>query len=248
LTADLVEVWLIRTDLPDRVVADLGTLLDTGEQARAAALASPVHRRRFIASHGAARVILGHRLAVPAWSLRWRYGPHGKPELAGNELEVSLSHSGDLTAFALTSRRRIGVDVQRVLSGLDVNRMAARYFPPAEARFVRAARMPALRADRFTRLWARKEARLKVTGGRLVPGMKQAVTGAGGANSGTALIRDLQVPPGFRGAVAAEDIASYRITCHWWPLNGHNSHRVQHSPLIAIRPNRDILREIQEPC
>jgi 4'-phosphopantetheinyl transferase len=217
-----VEVWLIQTDLPDPVLAGLETLLDDDERARACALLAPAHRRRFIASHGAVRVILGHRLGAPPASLRWRYGHNGKPELTGTPVHVSLSHSGGLTALALADRRRVGVDVQHIRAGLAAARMAARFYPPAEARFVMAGGGPAGQADRFTRLWARKEACLKVTGGRLMAGLQQVVLAgglAGGHPDGTPLIRDLRVPPGFRGAVAAESAKPYRITRRWWPDN-----------------------------
>jgi 4'-phosphopantetheinyl transferase len=221
-TGGTVEVWLIQTDLPDPVLAGLETLLDDDERTRARALLDPAHRRRFIASHGAVRVILGHRLGAPPGSLRWRYGPNGKPELPGTPVHVSLSHSGGLAALALADRRRVGVDVQHIRAGLAAARMATRFYPPAEARFVLAAGGPAGQADRFTRLWARKEACLKVAGGRLMPGLRQVVLAdalAGGDLDGTPLIRDLRVPPGFRGAVAAEGAAPYRITRHWWPDN-----------------------------
>ena len=38
MTGDVVEVWLIRTDLPGHVLADLLSLLDDGERERARAL------------------------------------------------------------------------------------------------------------------------------------------------------------------------------------------------------------------
>ncbi len=221
-TGGTVEVWLIQTDLPDPVVAGLEMLLDDDERARACALLDPVHRRRFIASHGVVRVIIGRRLGAPPVSLRWRHGPNGKPELAGTGPRISLSHSGGLAALALADRRRVGVDIQHIRAGLAAARMAARFYPPAEARFVMAGSGPARQAARFTRLWVRKEACLKVTGGRLMAGLQQVVLGAGmvgGHPDGTPLIRDLRVPPGFRGAVAAEGAAPYRVTRRWWPGN-----------------------------
>jgi 4'-phosphopantetheinyl transferase len=220
VTGGTVEVWLIQTDLPDPVVAGLETLLDDDERARARALLDPVRGRRFIACHGAVRVILGHRLGAPPESLRWGYGPNGKPELAGTQAHVSLSRSGGLAALAVAGRRRVGVDIQEIRPGLVATRMATRFYPPAEARFVMAGRGPAGQAGRFTQLWARKEAGLKVTDGRLMAGLQQVVLDAGpagGAACGTPLIRDLRTPPGFRGAVAAEGATPYRVTRRWWP-------------------------------
>ena len=191
MTGDVVEVWLIRTDLPGHVLADLLSLLDDGERERARALAYSDSRRRFIAAHGAFRVILGRHLGVPPASLRWHLGPHGKPELAMPGPRVSFSHSGDFAALATAPGRRVGVDIQQLLPRLDVTRMAARFYPRQEAEFVASAVVPARQVARFTRLWARKEAYVKVAGGRLLPGLEQVippsgvvVDGGGGSGGG----------------------------------------------------------------
>jgi 4'-phosphopantetheinyl transferase len=240
--ADTVEVWLIRTDLPDRVLAGLEPLLDDTERQRARALLEAAKRARFVAAHGAARLLIGAALGAPPVQLRWRYGPHGKPELTGpwTGAQVSLSHSGDLAALALTARRRVGVDLQRLLSGVDVAGMARRFYPPADAQFVLAGGDPADRASRFTRLWTRKEACVKVGGGRLVPGLRLPVCGPGqagpdqagpdqigpgqlvaagpaGSLPGPLLVRDVPMPAGYYAAVALEGPLPYRVTRHWWP-------------------------------
>ncbi|MFD0746823.1 4'-phosphopantetheinyl transferase family protein [Phytohabitans flavus] len=107
---DEVHVWLVRSPLPALVLARLAGLLDERERARAGAL-DPVRRRRFVAAHGAARLLVGARVGVAPQLVRWTFGPHGKPEVDG--VRVSLSHSGDLAAVALTPARAVGVDVQR---------------------------------------------------------------------------------------------------------------------------------------
>ena len=105
MTGDAADVWLIRTDLPDEVLAGLETLLDEAERQRAGALLAASHRRRYVAAHGAARVIIGSHLGAPPAQLRWRRGPHGKPELAGpwTGVQVSLSHSGGLAALSASA-------------------------------------------------------------------------------------------------------------------------------------------------
>jgi 4'-phosphopantetheinyl transferase len=227
VTGDAADVWLIRTDLPDEVLAGLETLLDEAERQRAGALLAASHRRRYVAAHGAARVIIGSHLGAPPAQLRWRRGPHGKPELAGpwTGVQVSLSHSGGLAALALTSRRRVGVDVQRRPAGVDVTRVSQRFYPPAEARFVMAASGPAGQVSRFTRLWTRKEACVKVTGGRLLPGLRLPARGSGqliihdpgGPLPGPYLVRDVPAPRGFYAAVAMEGTLPYRVIRHSWP-------------------------------
>jgi 4'-phosphopantetheinyl transferase len=222
VTADAVRVWLIGTDLPDAVLGEFEALLDDDERERAGSLLYPDRRRRFIASHGAVRVILGRHLGVPPGSLRWRRGPHGKPELAGPGPfpQVSLSKSGALAALAVAGNRRVGVDIQQLLADLDVTRMARRFYPPDEARFVTSAEGTARQVDRFTRLWVRKEACVKVSGGRLLPGLALTVLGTGGqyadlaqTPAGPYLVRELRVPRGFRAAVAAEGMRPFSITC-----------------------------------
>jgi 4'-phosphopantetheinyl transferase len=222
MAGDVVEVWLIRTDLPERVLACLLPLLDEGERARADAVIYPASRRQFIAAHGAFRVILGRGLGVPPASLRWQLGPHGKPELAGPGPRVSFSHSGDFAALATATGRRVGVDIQQLLPRLDVTRMAARFYPPQEAEFVAAAPGRARQVARYTRLWARKEACVKVAGGRLLPGLEQVIPptgvvagGAGGASVGPCLVRDVRAPRGYRAAVAAEGTDAYDVIRRW---------------------------------
>jgi 4'-phosphopantetheinyl transferase len=233
VTSDHVDIWLIRSDVPARVLGDLAMVLDDTERGRAEALITALHRRRFTVAHGAARLIIGDRLGVPPGQIRWRHGPHGKPEIAAAagltgaraDVHISLSHSGDLAALAVTGRRRVGVDLQQFPAGGYAARMAERYYPPAEARFVTAGG-PAVQVSRFVTLWTRKESCVKVTGGRLMQGMKLPVHTAGrrvivcdpgGALPGPYRVRDVPVPPGFHAAVALEGAEPYRVTRHVWP-------------------------------
>jgi 4'-phosphopantetheinyl transferase len=239
VTSCLVDIWLIWSDVPTSVITGLAAVLDDTERTRADALTVALHRRRFTVAHGAARLIIGRSLGVPPEQIRWHHGPHGKPEVAGTPdpaqpadlsgtwagLHVSLSHSGDLAMLAVTRRRRVGVDVQQFPAGGYAARVAERFFPPAEARFVAGAG-PAGQVSRFVGLWARKEACVKVTGGRLMQGMKLPVSGAGGrlvvrdpggALPGPYLVQDVPVPPGFRAAVALEGARPYRVSRHSWP-------------------------------
>jgi 4'-phosphopantetheinyl transferase len=227
MTSDIIEVWLIGTDLTDPVLDELEALLDDEERERAGSLLYAARRRQYIASHGAVRLILGRRLGLPPGSLRWRRGPHGKPEItgAGPAPEVSMSKSGSLAALAVTENRRVGVDIQRLLADLDVTRMARRFYPPREARFVTSAPGTTRQVDRFTRLWVRKEACVKVTGGRLLPGLRLEVAGTSengtevvSTQAGPHLVRDLRMPPGYRAALAAEGTRPFSITRHWMNL------------------------------
>lgn len=194
----LITIWTFRTDLPEQVIARLDELLDDQERARAGELVFPESRRRFTGSHGGIRVLLGRYLGQDPRALRWRYGPHGKPSLDPPLVEVSISHCEDVTLLAACRERGVGVDVERLPDGLDAQRMARRFYPALEARFVTEGAGPDVQADRFTRLWVRKEACLKVAGGRLVPGLAQEM------RTSPHWVRDIGAPSGFRAAVAAQ--------------------------------------------
>ena len=217
-----VEVWLIRTDLPEPVVEDLAGALDDAERNRAATFTDPSERRRFTAAHAAARFIAAERVGVPPSALCWGRGPDGKPHLVGtgSDLQTNLSHSEDVAALAITRGPAVGVDIQWLAPDLDPLRMSARFFRPAEARFVAAAEGLA-RLRRFVDLWTRKEACVKAWGGRLGPGLRLPVHGRvvrdpGGVIPGEFRLRGVPAPDGFRAAVALHADRPFTLAVHWW--------------------------------
>jgi 4'-phosphopantetheinyl transferase len=252
---DTVHVWLIRVDLPGAELGGLAGVLDPDEQRRAARLSLETHRRRFIAAHGVARVIIGHWLSVPAARIGWQRGPHGKPELTGTTgAQVNLSHSGDLALLAITDRRRCGVDLQQLPDATQALRLARRFFPAEETGAVAAATTDAERVRRFGLLWTRKEACLKVTGGRLMPGLRLPTLAApdadggvlvrdeGGTLPGPYLVRDLSAPEGCRAAVALEGVAPYRVVRHWWPPE--LDHDLDESDTMAVERCSTVMQAV----
>lgn len=231
MVPDRVEVWLIDTDAPPHVLAELEPLLDDRERDRADRMGPTRNRHRYIAAHGASRCILGARLDTPPATLRWRRGEHGKPELVGDcdGLRVNLSHSGRLAALAIARHRPVGVDVQELTPHLDAARMAARFFPEPEARAVAEA-TGAERLERFTRLWVRKEACVKAVGERLMRLIHLPVSGSdddpaegdllvrdpAGTVPQPLRVRDVPVPAGFHAAVALLGPTPYRLLVRRW--------------------------------
>jgi 4'-phosphopantetheinyl transferase len=253
MSADTVHVWLVDADLPEPVLAALADLLDDDERARAGGLGNEQSRRRFVAAHAAARLIVARRLGAPPEQLRWRRGRHGKPELAGRWTgpRISLSHSGPLVLVAVTDRRPVGVDIQELSGRLAAPRLAARYFPAPEARLVAGAGTPAGQVDRLARLWARKEACVKAAGGRLVQGLRLPVTGTGGLRAdpagrlvsdpagplpGPFRVMDVPAPSGFRAAVALIGAGGFRVARHRWqpPAGDEPAHAwLSERPVLA---------------
>ncbi|MER7767237.1 4'-phosphopantetheinyl transferase superfamily protein [Kitasatospora sp. NPDC096140] len=222
--ASEVECWLIDTGRPAAVVADLWQLLDADERARADGM-DPVLRDRFTVVRGAVRRLVGARLGRPPAEVRWRRGPNGKPEAAdAGGLRVSWSASGTLAVLALAEQRAVGVDVERLHEARTAERMAARWFPFEEERFVAEPVEPSERAARFTGLWCRREACVKAYGGRLTQSFGVSVVGTspvlvadpGGLGAGPARVCDVPVPGPFRAAVAAlGDPPLHVNSCVW---------------------------------
>jgi 4'-phosphopantetheinyl transferase len=220
---DLVRVWIVPVDVPPDVAAWCWRVLDDGERGRAAAFLRPRDRERFAIAHGALRILVGRELGARPGTLSWTAGRYGKPELAApwSGLHTSLSHSEDLVAVAISAGRPAGVDVQHLVPGLEAVGLSARFFPPDEARYVAAGRDASTRADRFTELWARKEAVVKAAAGRLWPNLGIAVRGRDVVGcvepAGAHRVADVAAPAGFRAAVALAGAAPFRAEAAGWP-------------------------------
>lgn len=83
--------------------------------------------------------------------------PHGKPAVKDGP-HVSVSHSGDLIAVAVTDLGPVGVDVEETTRHTDIDSMLRYVFSPAELESL------ADPAAHFYQAWTRKESILKATG------------------------------------------------------------------------------------
>lgn len=156
----------------------LSELLATDERARAERFVFELHRRRFSAARGLLREVLGALLGVAPASLRFQYGPHGKPRLAGSWLSFNVSHSGERALVAIARERELGVDIEAVRGDVEHEAIARRFFAPGEQRAL--ASLPEhARARAFFEVWTRKEAYVKLLGGGLAEGLQGFEVGLG---------------------------------------------------------------------
>ena len=98
------------------------------------------------------RILCSYLGGDPA-ALAFELGPHGKPALAGHDLQFSFSRSGDVALVAVSRGRPVGVDVERVKPGRADGSHRA---PPVRARPRPrrcAAAGPAERDAAFHRCW-----------------------------------------------------------------------------------------------
>ncbi|HZM76705.1 MAG TPA: 4'-phosphopantetheinyl transferase superfamily protein [Candidatus Limnocylindrales bacterium] len=121
--------------------------------------------------------------------------PHGKPAISAptGSLHVSVSHSGDLIAVALTELGPIGVDVEETKRHTDIESMLGYVFSPAE---LAALERP---STFFYQAWTRKESILKATGEGLHVRMSTLTVLPHAPDHN---VRDLTAPrPGYAAAV-----------------------------------------------
>jgi 4'-phosphopantetheinyl transferase len=188
-------------------------LLDEAERGRRAGYRLDADRDRFTAAAALLRLVASAHQGVAPAALRLdrtcaRCGaPHGKPRLPDSDAHVSISHSGERVAVALTDAAPIGVDIE-LLTERDVLGLAHSVVSPAE---------PIAEPRDFYTYWCRKEAVVKATGdGLRVPLVQVVVSPASAparliaypARSGEPVdpagcsLRDLPVEGGYAAAVA----------------------------------------------
>ena len=161
---ELGEVVLVGGHLevdPSRMQAMRATFSQREEE-RFRSFATDALRFRWGAARGTLREVLGRALGCAPAGVEFRYGPHGKPRLAGTDLRFNISHSGALAVIAL-ARVEVGVDAELPRARRS-DAIARRFYAPGEIERLFAEEDAVRRADGFFRLWTCKEAFLKVTG------------------------------------------------------------------------------------
>lgn len=166
LETDQVHIWCASLDQPLSSVIQLTELLSEDEQKRANRFVFDKDRQHFIVARANLRLILSHYLKTEAHQLRFRYGPQGKPHLAGvygDSLYFNISHSHGLALFAIARDRTLGVDLELVRTLDDMDSIAKRFFSEEEYAVYRT-----LSSDEkslgFFNCWTRKEAYIKAIG------------------------------------------------------------------------------------
>ena len=226
-----VHVWRAQLDESLARMRELLSTLAPDERDRAVRFHFTKDRNRFIIARGLLRSILGLYLNGEPGRLRFGYGPHGKPYLMGEHnqggLHFNLSHSHGLALFAVTREREVGVDIERVRSGISDEGIAERFFSPQEVARLRALPV-ALQAEAFFNCWTRKEAYIKARGEglshpldqfdvSLAPGEPAALlrTRIDAEETARWSLRELNPGPGFAAALAVKG-RGWRLKCWQW--------------------------------
>lgn len=210
----LIEVWALRVSGTMATDARLAEILSREERVRMERFRQEMDRARYAAAHAGLRVLLSQRLQMEPAAIRFERGAYGKPQLAteygGTAWRFNLSHSGELALIAL-SRAEVGVDVEAVnpAVGLDV---AETFCSADEMRQLEAMREEN-RTAALHRIWTAKEAVGKASGAGIASWMREIAVELKDAGEIAArrlqfpaepwFVRELEVPAGYVGAVAA---------------------------------------------
>jgi 4'-phosphopantetheinyl transferase len=179
LNADEVHVWAILLDVAEASLKRFAELLSAYERERAERFHFEHVRRRFIASHGALRQLVGRYLGIEPADVAFTSDDGGKPRIVCADksdktcnLHFNLSHSGGLALAAIASGVEVGVDVEQVRAVSNIERLARRYFHAEEADEVLAAEGDQ-RDLLFMRCWTAKEAVVKAYGSGIGAGLNR---------------------------------------------------------------------------
>jgi 4'-phosphopantetheinyl transferase len=220
----------MRTDVwwahPATATTGLLNLLDDIEQSRYDGYRRDVDKLRFLTGRALIRGVAAAELGVDPKDVAIDAScfdcgkPHGKPKVDG--LEVSISHSGDWVALALTDATPVGVDVEEVRDA-EVDGLAGIAFSPAELTVFEQVPAADKKAAFFT-YWSRKEAVVKATGkGMSVAMSKLTLSGhdepprvvssrADEVDIGGVHMVDLDAGSGYRACVAVFGTEEPKVT------------------------------------
>jgi len=162
---DSIHIWSIALHASVELERAFEETLSNHENLRRQGFANSTLRRRFTLSHGVLRVLLSRYLDTSPEQIVFGYGLAGKPFVENDRawIQFNASHSDDLAVYAFGSKRRLGVDIERIRSMPDLNGVAKLFFNKNECAEILSLE-EAERTEAFFRCWTRKEAYLKAVG------------------------------------------------------------------------------------
>lgn len=167
LTEKRIDVWRVMLNLDDFDMNVLKCILSQDEQNRANSFKFFQPRKLFILARVRLRQILSLYTGILPERMVFDYGPQGKPYLlnsGGNgNITFNLSHSGEISVYAFSLNRNIGIDLEKPDRKVDFESLAKRYFSSGEYETIMD--LPdGEKQKAFYRCWTRKEAYIKGKG------------------------------------------------------------------------------------
>lgn len=170
----MIDLYILSTaNLDDpRVHQEWKEKLPDGRWEKAVRLVSPKERKNS-AGAGWLMSYAFREKGIPLDKKYFSLGKHGKPEHA--LVHFNLSHSGEYAVCAM-AKKEVGCDIQKITAARE--KIMRRFFSPEEERYVWQGKEPGekepdTKAERFTRIWTRKESYVKRTGEGLTQDLRE---------------------------------------------------------------------------
>jgi len=187
-------------------------VLSADEKARAERFTQEKDQLHYQLGRGALRHCLARFLPYAATEITFRYNAQGKPYLDSHPVYFNVSHAKDQLLIAV-AKVPVGVDVEWVRPRLEGEKIAKRFFHPAE--YVELQALPSQqRQEGFYALWCAKEAFVKALGSGIAYGLDRFQIANAAVNPGLVwtadkhvfikewVIRPWCVEVGYTGAIA----------------------------------------------
>lgn len=158
----LVHVWSANIQKYALSLPDLERLLRDEERERASRFLRDEDRQRSIVARAALRRLLGLYLERSPQDIPIQVTTYGKPYVEGCRLRFSVSHSGNWVFLAFALDREVGIDVERIRTGLNLEDLANACFSVEEQRDIFGRKEGA--EGRFFHQWTCKESWIKADG------------------------------------------------------------------------------------
>ncbi|HTA16449.1 MAG TPA: 4'-phosphopantetheinyl transferase superfamily protein [bacterium] len=158
-----VDLWLLNPEQIGALAPLADGLLSEAQRQDGRRFRDDMARRHWAGRQAALRLVLGSYLGMDPGAVRLGKGARGKPEVEGRGPRFSIS-SCEGWWLAAFSDQEIGVDLEAIRPGVDLDAVSQRYFNETELAFLQAADGEKERLRLFYRCWTRKESLLKLLG------------------------------------------------------------------------------------
>ncbi|MGV6827497.1 MAG: 4'-phosphopantetheinyl transferase family protein [bacterium] len=138
-------------------------LLSQHESDRLSRISQPLQARRFVSSRVQLRLLLAKYLPISPESIQLDILPGGKPRVRQDPplLEFNMTHHGDHALVAITSDRKVGIDIEKIRTIPRYQAIARRVLSPEAQTTLEKNPDP----ETFVQQWTLMEASQKTIGG-----------------------------------------------------------------------------------
>ena len=152
-------IWCLNLDVSDDKIKEFSQYLDSKSLLKASSFKTLLLQKRFIATRGYVREILGNILNINPSKLEFTYGPYKKPYVNisnSKQISFNISHSQNILMFGVTKNCEIGVDIEIYKNIPNVLELAESFYKQSESKIVAQQQSTEQQNSTFFRFWVSK--------------------------------------------------------------------------------------------